>query len=84
MTQFLDDIQIEIDNNQAERALRSGAIGRKNFPFLGSDNGFDRSAKLYCLLGTAKLNDVSLEKYLTQILNVIADYKANKVSLNKG
>ena len=67
-------------HNTAERALRSVAVGRKNFLFLGSDNGGDRAATLYSLLGTAKLNDVNPEKYLTHVLNVIADYKANQVS----
>src|SRR5450631_1070599 len=34
-----DDGRIEIDNNAAERALRSVAVGRKNFLFAGSDAG---------------------------------------------
>jgi transposase/FtsZ-binding cell division protein ZapB len=80
LTRFLDDGRIEADNNAAERALRSVAVGRKNFLFLGSDNGGDRAATLYSLLGTAKLNDVNPEKYLTRVLNVIADHKANQVS----
>jgi hypothetical protein len=33
LTRFLDDGQIEIDINTAERALRSVALGRKNFLF---------------------------------------------------
>jgi hypothetical protein len=79
LTRFLDDGQIEIDNNAAERALRSVAVGRKNYLFLGSDKGGDRAATLYSLLGTAKLNDVNPEKYLTHVLSVIADHKVNKV-----
>jgi hypothetical protein len=79
LTRFLDDGQIEIDNNAAERALRSVAVGRKNYLFLGSDKGGDRAATLYSLLGTAKLNDINPEKYLTHVLSVIADHKVNKV-----
>ncbi len=37
LTRYLDDGRIEIDNNAAERALRTVAIGRKNYLFLGSD-----------------------------------------------
>lgn len=79
LTRFLEDGRIEIDNNTAERALRSVALGRKNYLFLGSDNGGDRAATLYSLLGTAKLNDVNPERYLTHVLNVISDCKVNKV-----
>ncbi|MCD8503624.1 MAG: IS66 family transposase [Burkholderiaceae bacterium] len=79
LTRFLDDGRIEVDNNTAERALRSVAVGRKNYLFLGSDNGGDRAATLYSLLGTAKLNDINPEKYLTHVLSVIADHKVNKV-----
>jgi transposase len=75
----LDNEAIEIDNNTAERALRSVAVGRKSFLFLGSDNGGDRAATLYSLLGTAKLNGLNPGKYLTHVLSVIADYKLNKV-----
>jgi len=79
LTRFLDDGRIEVDNNTAERALRSVAVGRKNYLFLGSDKGGDRAATLYSLLGTAKLNEVNPEKYLTHVLSVIADHKVNKV-----
>jgi len=77
---FLTDGQVEIDNNAAERALRSVSIGRKNFLFLGSDNGGDRAATLYSLLGTAKLNGINPQTYLTHVLTVIADHKVNKIS----
>lgn len=48
--------RIEIDNNTAERALRTVALGRKNFLFAGSASGGDRAAAFYSLIGTAKLN----------------------------
>ena len=79
LTRFLDNGAIEIDNNTTERALRSVSIGRKNFLFLGSNAGSDRAATLYSLLGTAKLNGMNPEKYLTHVLSVIADHNVNKV-----
>ena len=39
LRKFLDNGNIEIDNNAAERALRSVAVGRKNWLFAGSDEG---------------------------------------------
>jgi hypothetical protein len=60
--------------------LRSVANGRKKYLVLGSDAGGDRAATLYSLLGTAKLNGVNTEKYLTHVLSVIADHSVNKVA----
>ena len=80
LTRFLDDGQIEADNNAAERALRSVAVGRKNYLFLGSDNGGERAATLYSLLGTAKLNGVNPEKYLTHVFKVIADHPNRQIA----
>lgn len=72
--------RIEINNNAAERALRTVALGRKSYLFLGSDVGDERAATLYSLLGTAKLNDINPEAYLRHVLTVIADYPVNRVS----
>jgi len=79
LTRYLDDGRIEMDNNVAERALRGVALGRKNFLFLGSDAGGARAATLYSLLGTAKLNGINPEAYLTHVLSVIADHPVNRV-----
>ena len=45
---FVENGQIEIDNNAAERAMKSIAIGRKNCLFAGSDQG-DHVAAIYIL-----------------------------------
>lgn len=42
---YLDHGILELDNNTAERAMRSVAIGRKNYIFVGSLNG-DRAAAI--------------------------------------
>jgi len=79
LTRYLDDGRIEIDNNAAERALRTVALGRKNYLFLGSDAGGERAATMYSLLGTIKLNGINPETYLRHVLSVIADYPVNRV-----
>ena len=79
LTRYLEYGEIEIDNNAAERALRSVAVGRKNYLFLGSDAGGERAATLYSLLGTAKLNGINPEAYLRHVLTVIGDYPVNRV-----
>jgi len=38
LTRYIDDGNIEIDNNAAERALRGPVLSRKNFLFAGADS----------------------------------------------
>ena len=79
LTRYLDDGRIEMDNSAAERALRTVALGRKNFLFCGSDAGGERAAAIYSLLGTAKLNGLDLELYLRRVLEQIADHPINRI-----
>ena len=68
LLRYVDDGRIEIDNNAAERALRTVALGRKNYLFAGSDAGGERAAAIYSLIGTAKLNGLDPEAYLRDVL----------------
>jgi transposase len=79
LTRYRDDGRLEIDNNAAERALRAVALGRKNWLFAGSDDGGERAAIIYSLLGSAKLNDLNPEAYLRYVLERIADHPINRV-----
>src|SRR6202047_3079958 len=79
LTRYRDDGRLEIDNNAAERALRAVALGRKNWLFAGSDDGGERAAAIYSLLGTAKLNDLNPEGYLRYVLERIADHPINRI-----
>jgi transposase len=44
LTRFLHDGRVCLGNNAAERALRGIALGRKSWPFAGSDRGGERAA----------------------------------------
>jgi transposase len=79
LTRYLEDGSIEIDNSVAERALRTAALGRKNYLFAGSDAGGERAAAIYTLLGTAKLNCFDPEIYLRHVLERIADHPINRI-----
>jgi transposase len=80
LVRYCDDGQIEIDNNAAERALRAVALGRKNYLFAGSDRGGERAAAIYSLLGSAKLNGLDPEAYLSDVLARIADHPVNRIA----
>jgi len=79
LTRYVDDGLLEIDNNAAERALRTVAIGRKNYLFMGADSGGQRAASLYSLIGTAKLNGLDPASYLRTVLAKIAEHPINRI-----
>ena len=80
LTRAFDDGRIALDNNLAERALRSVAIGHKNYLFAGSDRGAERAAALYSLVETAKLNGLDPEAYLRDVLARIADHPVSRLN----
>lgn len=71
LSAFLEDERLPIDNNAAERAIRRVAIGRKNWLFLGSENGGATAATLMSLLGTCWANRVNPLSYLTDVIQVL-------------
>jgi transposase len=76
---FLTDGHVEIDNNAAERAMRSIALGRKNWMFAGSDKGGEYAASIFSLMETAKLNSINPQEYLTHVLKNIKNHNSNKI-----
>ena len=68
-----------IDNNLIENTIRPVALGRKNYMFAGSHKGAERSAIMYSFFGTCKLNNIDPYKWLKKTLEVIPEYKANKL-----
>jgi transposase len=79
LVRYIEDGNIEIDNNAAERSLRGVALGRKNYLFAGSDAGGERAAAIYSLIGSAKLNGLDPEAYLREVLTRIADHPINRI-----
>jgi transposase len=73
LTRFLDLGYLEADNNRAENCLRGVALGRKNWNFAGSDTGGERTAAIYTIIETAKLNNIDPEAYLRDRLAKIAE-----------
>ena len=59
--------------------LCMAAYNRRNWLFAGSDDGGERAAAIYTLLGTAKLNDLNPESYLRYVLERIADHPINQI-----
>jgi transposase len=58
---------LNIDNNAAERGFRPIALGRKNWLFVGSDNGGTTAAVLYSIVQTCREHDVEPWQYLKDV-----------------
>ena len=77
---YAGDGKLNIDNNPVENCIRPVAIGRKNYLFAGSHEAAQRSAMLYSLLGTCKLNEINPFIWLKDVLQRINAYDKDKVS----
>lgn len=79
LTLFLDEGIAEIDNNIAERAMRTVAVGRKNWLFAGSKAGGERAAAIYSVIETCKLNGIEPQAYIADVIEKIAgDWPASR------
>ncbi len=65
---YIDDGRLSIDNNRAERAIKTFVIGRKNWMCSNTANGAQASAILYSLIETAKANGLTPFDYSTRLL----------------
>ena len=79
LNEFCRDGWVEIDNNIGENALRSVAVGRKNYLFFGSDKGGESAAIIYSLLVTCKQNEVEPEDWLREVIEKLNDWPSNQV-----
>ncbi len=61
---YLEDPQIDIDNNKAENAISPFASGSKNWLFVEDEQGGCTARTIYSLIELAKLNNLHTEKYL--------------------
>ncbi|MFA0039275.1 IS66 family transposase [Vibrio chagasii] len=72
LIRYVEDGHLPIDNNRAERAVKSMVIGRKNWLFADTPKGADASAMLYSIIETAKANGLILYDYLVQCMRELA------------
>jgi transposase len=78
---FVEDGRLDIDNNRAENALRAIAVGRKNWLFLGNDEGGQRAAIIYSLVATCKDHDVDPWAYLRDLMKILPTYRGDYAAL---
>ena len=64
LIRYLEDGNLQIDNNAAERHIKPFVIGRKNWLFNQTPRGANASAILYSLVQTAIANNLEPFEYL--------------------
>lgn len=79
LMRYASDGRLDIDNNAAERAVRPMAIGRKNYLFVGSDNGGKTAAVLYSLVASAKRHGLDVFAYLRDVFARISDHPKSRL-----
>jgi len=77
LTRYCEDGALSIDNNLAERTLRACAIGRKNWTFLGNDQGGRTAAILYSFTASCKANQVEPFVYLRDVIQRMAELRVD-------
>jgi transposase len=80
LNRYVDDGELDIDNNLSERVLRTVAIGRKNWLFAGSDAGAKRAAVIYSLIATCKLCRLDPFVYLRSVLDRVSTHPASRIA----
>ncbi|NJN65117.1 MAG: IS66 family transposase [Acidobacteria bacterium] len=68
LMRFLDDGVIPIDNGVVERLHVRTALTRKNFLFVGSDEGGHRAATIYTMISCCRLVEVDPVEYFADVL----------------
>ena len=70
---FVDHPWLDIDNNAAERALRTAVVGRKTYYGSGSEWSGQMAAAVMSVLMTARLWKLNARTWLTSYLQACAD-----------
>jgi transposase len=79
LSRFLEDGRLPIHNNMSELALRREAVGRKNWLFVGSDDGGVVNARFTSLLASCQLCDVEPWSYLRDIFCLLRRWPAHRL-----
>lgn len=69
-----------LDNNVAERALRPLAIGRKNWLFVGNEDGGKASAIVLSLVQTCRGLGINPREYLEDVMRRLMSHNAKKLN----
>ena len=79
LSRFLEDGRLPLHNNFSERQLRREALGRKNWLFLGSDEGGETNATFVTFLASCQLHEIEPLGYLRDLFCLLPSWPSRRV-----
>ncbi len=79
LSRFLEDGRLPIHNNMSELALRREAVGRKNWLFVGNDEGGAVNAAFTSLLASCALHEIEPWSYLRDLFCLLPQWPEHRV-----
>jgi transposase len=76
---YLSNSDARLDNNVAERGIRPLTIGRKNWLFVGSEDGGRATATILSLVQTCRNLGINPQAYLEEVLRRIMSHPAKQI-----
>jgi transposase len=80
LEEYLNDGQVEIDNNWCEGAIRPLTLGRKNWLHIGSEQAGPKVAAIASIVETCRRLDINLRAYLSDVLPKLGQWPINRVA----
>ena len=80
---FLEDPEIPLDNNDAERSIKKFCVGKHSWHIIDSKNGAKASAMMYSIAETAKANGLNPFEYFQYLMDQLKEYPRNNVPEDK-
>jgi transposase len=79
LSRFLADGRLPLDNNISERHLRREVLGRKNWLFLGSDEGARVNTIFVSLLASCQLHGIEPWSYLRDLFVLLPGWPKSRI-----
>jgi transposase len=79
LSRFLEDGRLPLHNNWSERELRREAIGRKNWIFVGNDEGGETNARFVTLLASCQMHGIEPWSYLRDLFCLLPAWPRRRV-----
>jgi transposase len=78
LCRLLDDGRLLLDNNRSERQIKTIALGRKAWLFVGSDDHGIAAGHLMTLIASARLHGLGPELYLRDFFRVLPHWPSDR------
>lgn len=79
LARFLDDGRLPLHNNASELSLRRQVLGRRNWLFLGSDDGGEANTVFVSLLASCRLHDIEPLAYVRDLLCLLPRWPKHRL-----